>query len=258
MSFHVSSIADLPASQQAQVIEQALRLISTVWPAWLMEAGAPGVADPPADWSVLFSQWPGLQLVLRDAQGHCVGVANSIPLSWDGAAANLPDEGWDWAFEKGQNDATHGRKPQTLCALAVTLDPAVQGRKQSAVMLLAMKAAAARAGLKRFVVPVRPNQKHRFPLMSMDEYLQRRTPEGLPEDPWLRTHVRLSGQVVKPCQRSMQLTGRVTDWERWLSVRLTTAQRQTLPTLLVPLQVDPHTGIGRYVEPNVWVEHPMP
>jgi len=253
----ITTMSALPAPQQAAATHDALALIRRVWPRWLMEAGAPEPDSPPTDWLPLFARWPHLQLLLRDAGGALLGVANSAPLSWSGDAAGLPDEGWDWAYSSALADGDAGRAPRTLCALAVTLEPRAQGRGLSRRMLGALKAAALDAGLSQLIVPVRPNRKHAHPWMPMADYLQRVNAEGLPEDPWLRTHARLDARIVGPCARSMQLSGTVADWQRWLGISLTDAPQQVAPTLLAPLSIDPDTRIARYVEPNVWVEHPL-
>jgi GNAT superfamily N-acetyltransferase len=253
----LTSLAALPANQAAAHTTSALALITSVWPRWLLSAGAPEPDSPPTDWSVLFTRWPHLQLLLLGDDGELLGVANSVPLSWSAPASTLPEEGWDWAYSSALSDADAGRLPQTLCALAVTLSPSAQGRGLSRVMLGGLKDAARAAGLSRLIVPVRPNRKSQHPWLSMGDYLLRLRPDGLPLDPWLRTHVRLDAQVIGACTRSMRLSGRIADWEEWLGQPLTAAQQQVAPTLLVPLSVDHESGIARYTEPNVWVEYPL-
>jgi hypothetical protein len=204
---------------------------------------------------MLFTRWPQLQLLLYDASGKLVGVANSIPLAWDGPSSSLPAEGWDWAYTQGIADEEAGRTPFTLSAIAVTLDPSVRGKGLSRRMLEGLKSCGQSAGLRRLIGPVRPTQKSRYPWLSMADYIQMSDANGLPSDPWLRTHVRMDATIIGPCERSMQLAGQITDWERWLSVKFSPAALQTMPTLLAPLRVDHAAGVAHYTEPNVWVEH---
>jgi len=254
----------LTAAEQPADVPEALRLIETVWPSWMLKA-SPGrdaahLHVPPTDWAVFFERFPTLQLIVRDptmSGAPVVAVANSVPLPWCGDAAALPEEGWDWALTQALSTAEDATR-HTLCAMAVTIAKSHQGRGLSREMLLGLKDAARAAGLSRMLAPVRPNHKHRHPRTPMADYIARQNPEGLPADPWLRTHIRIDAVVVKPCTRSMQMVGRIEDWEQWLGSRL--PRRDGLhvaPTLLAPLFIDRQRGLARYTEPNVWVEHPL-
>lgn len=257
MRCHVVSVAEVSADERLQSIEAGLGLIRSVWPRWLMEADATHLHHGPTDWGALFTHWPHLQLLMQDGGGRLVGVANSIPLYWDGPSSSLPQEGWDWAYARGFSDHAACHAPCTLSALAVTLAPSVRGLGLSRQLIEGLKDCAQAAGLRRLIAPVRPTQKEQHPWLSMGSYLQQRTADGLPLDPWLRTHVRMNARLIGPCERSMKLSGPISHWERWLSVKLTLTERQAVPTLLAPLRVDHASGVAFYTEPNVWVEHPL-
>jgi hypothetical protein len=58
-----------------------------------------------------------------------------------------------------------------------------------------MRENAARLGYDTLVAPVRPSGKHTVPDDPMEQYAFRTREDGLPVDPWLRTHIRAGGQI---------------------------------------------------------------
>lgn len=244
--------ADDPAL--AGAIQQ---LVERNWPRFVVEGhDAPGF--PPADWMGMYGRWPHLQAGAFDAAGVLVAAANACAPAWDGdpdAPDTLPDGGWAWALSTAQDDLAAGRAPVTLCGLGITVDAQAQGRGLSAVMVEALRGLARAAGLRRVIVPVRPTWKARHPLMPMEEYVRRLREDGLPYDPWLRTHVRAGGRVANACHRSMGIAGSVAEWEEWTGLRFPQSGDYPFPGGLAPLHVDLEQGRGLYVEPNVWVIH---
>lgn len=227
-----------PLNEHPERFEHALALLERGWPAWFRGArrvtGGVRLADR-------MRQWPALQLLAWD-QGP-VALANAVPLGWDGWVDALPVQGWDWALDS----AAHG---PTLCALAVTVAPERRGQGISARMLRALGALRDAHGYRRLIVPVRPNG--RPSQVPVEAWIHARRADGLPQDPWLRTHVRVGGRPLHVCHQSMQLRASAEEWAGWTQGALDEGDHE-LPTLLAPLQV--RAGEGRYVEPNVWVVH---
>lgn len=153
--------------------------------------------------------------------------------------------------------ATDTRKPTFVSALSVTVDPDFRGRGIPAQLITALKAAVAQAGLKGVVVPVRPTFKAQYPLQDFAEYCQWQTPQGEPFDPWIRTHVRLGGQIIKPAMRSMDITSSADNWSEWTGMAFPHAGQYIVPGALVPVQADPETDWVIYHEPNLWIYHPL-
>jgi hypothetical protein len=114
---------------------------------------------------------------------------------------------------------------------------------------------AGAAGLRRVIVPVRPNLKDRYPLTPIDEYIAWTNDEELPFDPWLRVHARMGARIVKSCPRAVSLGGTVAQWESWLEMKFPASGQYVAPQMLAPLQIDRAADAGLYVEPNVWVVH---
>jgi hypothetical protein len=100
MSYRIVSIDEFPD------LEPELEpLTYAVWPEFMLQ-------DPVAFkyWSRLFSDFSTYQLALMEGDA-LVGAGNSIPFVWDGAVDDLPDEGWDWAFERAIQNVDAGRQP---------------------------------------------------------------------------------------------------------------------------------------------------
>jgi hypothetical protein len=89
----------------------------------------------------------------------------------------------------------------------------------------------------------------------MEEYAARVRADGLPYDPWLRTHVRVGGVIVGVAPTSWVITGTPADWRGWTGLAFDADGAVEVPYALVPVRCDTRAGHAVYVEPNVWVRH---
>lgn len=89
----------------------------------------------------------------------------------------------------------------------------------------------------------------------MDEYAFRSREDGLPHDPWLRTHVRAGGVIEAVAPTSMVVPGSLGQWREWTGQPFDTEGPVDVPGALVPVHCSPRHGHAVYVEPNVWVRH---
>ena len=223
----------------------------TVWPEFMHH-------DPVAGehWDGLFENFGEYQFAFLGPGGkRVVGIANSVPLAWDGSVENLPEEGWDWALIQSARDRGNGRVPKILCAIQISIHPQFQGRGLSTLLLREMLELARRRGLIQLIAPVRPSLKHRYPLTPMDSYIRWMDNAGMPYDPWLRVHVREGGRIVKVCHRAMQIVGSLSEREEWTGMRFPDDGSYVVPGALDPIRVDTGQNRGTYVEPNVWMLH---
>jgi hypothetical protein len=104
-------------------------------------------------------------------------------------------------------------------------------------------------------VPVRPNRKHEDPDSPLAGYVARTRPDGLPEDPWLRVHVRSGGRIVGIAPSSMTVTGTLDQWRAWTGLPFDTDGPVRVPDALTPVLCDTARDRAVYIEPNVWVHH---
>lgn len=170
---------------------------------------------------------------------------------------HLPEGGWDTVVRWADQDHLMEREPNAVSALEITLRPEVAGRGLSAQMVAAMKANAKRLGFKDLYAPVRSSQKHLEPHTSIAEYARRTRADGLPHDAWLRVHVRAGGKIVKVAPYSMTIVGTPEEWRGWTGLPFDRSGEVVVPGALVPVHVSLEQNHAVYVEPNVWVHHPL-
>jgi len=194
---------------------------------------------------------PEVQVVAWDDEaGRVVAEGNTVPVRWPDEA---PPGGVDWALRERYEE---NAEPTTLCALQVMVARGRQGTGLSAQMLRRMTQAAADAGLDGLVAPVRPTLKPRYPLVPIERYVEWRRPDGALFDPWLRTHERLGAPILAIASESMLIEADAATWEEWTRLAIPDDGDYVVDGALVPVRV--RGGIGTYVEPNVWMRHPLP
>jgi hypothetical protein len=193
---------------------------------------------------------------LDEADGTVVGLANSIPFLRD-IDASLPDRGWDAVLEQGAIAARDDTPVNALSALAIAIPPSHRGTGLAQRLLGAMKPPALAAGLTSMVAPVRPTLKASYPLQDFATYCGWSREDGLPFDPWLRTHVQLGAVVLGPAMNSMTVSATLEQWQSWTGLRFPQSGHYAIPGGLAPVQADLSTGQGIYREPNLWMEHPL-
>ncbi len=223
----------------------------SVWPDFMLED-----ATAARNWDRLFDDWPEFQACLLGPDGSIVSAFNSAPLVWAGTDPDLPD-GWDDQFERSAADHVAGRTPNTLGALQIVVAPGRRGEGIARITLAAMRRTAVLHDLPSLIACVRPTDKARYPLMSIDDYAAWLRADGLPVDPWLRIHVRLGGRVVRGSPRSMTMTGSVAEWHAWTGLDFPVSGSYVVPFATNPVEIDLATDRGTYYDANIWVTHVM-
>jgi len=82
-----------------------------------------------------------------------------------------------------------------------------------------------------------------------------RREDGYHYDPWIRTHERLGAEILSPAPKSMTVRGTREEWEEWTDLQFPEDGDYIVPGALVPVHFE--GGRGTYVEPNVWMRHPV-
>jgi GNAT superfamily N-acetyltransferase len=206
-------------------------------------------------WPRLDEDFADYQLALLD-DGKVIAKACSIPLRWEGTDEELPDEGWDFALQRGVADFQAGREPNALCALWIVVSSERRGTGLSSRMVQSLRDVAISHDLAVLYAPVAPTRKSDYPLIEMQDYIAWTLTDGRsPFDPWLRVHWKIGGRVLHVCSRSMVVTGTVADWQEWTGLPMPGSGQYVVSRALAPVDVDYQRDLVRYTEPNVWVRH---
>ena len=68
----------------------------------------------------------------------------------------------------------------------------------------------------------------------------------------------LGGRILKVAPESMVVEASVQQWMEWTGGKFPASGAYVVPGALAPVHIDLEKNIGRYAEPNVWVEHSLP
>ncbi|GAA1803484.1 MULTISPECIES: N-acetyltransferase [Brevibacterium] len=196
------------------------------------------------------------QLVVLDQETTVARVA-ALPIQWDGHPDSLPDRGWDGIVEQSVTDTHRGAALNTLCALEVGVSSNHAGRGLSRTALTALRDEARRLGFEHLIVPVRPTGKAERPDEPIDSYVARRRDDGFPVDNWLRVHERLGARMVGLCPTAMTVVAPIYRWRQWTDLPFNRSGVITVPGGIAPVTVNHELDYAAYVEPNVWMEHPL-
>lgn len=239
MDYALCTFAERPEIRSG--IEQ---LESRSWPQFMLHGNV-------RSWHALFEKFADCQLLLCGPGGELLAVGHTVPLRWDGSVAGLPA-----TIEEILVRAGDDRRPaNVLSALAAMVDPAQRGRDLSGAIVREMKALAARRGCRSLIAPVRPTWKSRYPLMPLERYVAWRRGDGAPFDPWLRVHWRLGARPLGIAPATVTVAGKVGEWQEWTGMAFPASGSYIVPGALQPVSVDRERDIGRYEDPNFWMEH---
>lgn len=205
-------------------------------------------------WSTLYTNFSEFQFALFEKE-RLLGIGNSLPLNWRQPLIDLPDRGLDWAMEKANDDFSRNLEPNILIGVQILINPEYQGKGLSYKMLDIMKHIANNNGLTNLALPVRPTLKSEYPLIPMDDYIYWVNNDMLPFDPWIRVHIKAGGKIMHTCHRSMDISGTISEWEKWTNVKFHTSGDYIVDKALIPINVDMKKNLGQYMEPNVWMVH---
>jgi GNAT superfamily N-acetyltransferase len=239
------------AAERPDLVEPMQDLGASPWPEFLLHDQVVN-----RHWGILYDAFPDYQFALLDeADGTLAAIGNCIPIAWNGEADTLPLGGIDDVLENAAAIAATGAGQTAASALMIVIEPGHLGRGLSRQCIRAMSAIVAHHGLSHVVAPVRPTEKHRYPLIEMDRYAQWRRADGALHDPWLRVHEQVGGVIAGTAPAAMTVRGTVSEWEQWTGLAMPETGQYVVPGGLVPVAIDREQDSGTYVEPSVWVVH---
>jgi GNAT superfamily N-acetyltransferase len=230
--------------------EEMERLSGGAWPAFLVHGDITHMER-------LYDDFAGYQIMLRDPGERLIALGQTVPFEWSGDPDGLPMR-MAGIMERAVETYRARRTPNALSALAAVVAPDHQGRGLSAEILHSMRSLARDNGLDHLVAPVRPTLKSAYPLAPFERYVTWKREDGSPFDPWLRVHRKLGAEFLRVMPDSLVVTGTVSQWEEWTKMAFPESGRYVVPGALQPVVIDREKDVGRYVDPNVWMQHPVP
>jgi GNAT superfamily N-acetyltransferase len=227
--------------------------LTNLWPQFMQQDPMASLYYPDAE-----TAHPEHVLVAYEPPDTAVALAYTVPFAFGGdGREELPDDGWDGVVRWAAKDLQRGTTPTLVSALEISIDPARRGEGLAPVLLAAMRDNVKRLGFTELVAPVRPSAKHQEPHTPMSEYAYRTRPDGLPADPWLRVHARAGATIERVAPRSMVIPGTLAEWREWTGLPFDASGEVVVPQALVPVHCSVEHDHAVYVEPNVWMRHPI-
>lgn len=244
MNYTVTSLAD-----RYDLLDAMNRIGGEAWPEFMLH-------DPVAvmHWMELADVFRAYQLMLMDGE-EILAIVNTVPLAFSAELTELPDEGVDWGVKRAIFGHQNRLRPNLLMGVQVVVAKHHSGKGLSIAATQEMLRLAGNNGFQALVVPLRPSNKHQYPLIDMAEYLNWKNDEGLPFDNWLRVHIKLGGDIIGVCPRSMYIPGTIREWQEWTNRTFPGSGQYLIPGALNPIDIDIDNNIGTYLEPNIWVIH---
>jgi len=237
--------------ERSDIEELQRPVIQAAWPEFMNHDGYIN-----RFWPTIYRRFPEYQFaLLEEDTDNVLAVGNSLPLDWDADINTLPDGGLDWALEHCFNHLDSGKEYHILCAFQIVVAAGLLGRGLSYAAVREMIKIGRENGLKKLIAPVRPNQKSKYPLTPMQNYIGWKNEQGLPFDSWMRVHARLGAATVRVCSESMLIEGTPAEWELWTGMKFPDSGEYIVPGALVPVRINREADKGTYIEPNVWVAH---
>jgi GNAT superfamily N-acetyltransferase len=241
------TVTDL--EQRSDLTEQVRAIDSQAWPEFMYHGEVWLYC-----WNSLFDTFAPFQIAIVNDTGHVMGIGHTIPITWDGTIEGLPSS-WDSTFQLAVDNYEQGIAPNALAGISVVVLPDAQGQGISVRVLQAMKDIATRQGFPSVIVPARPVLKSKYVLTPMERYARWTRDDGLPFDPWLRTHCKIGGEIIGIANESKVVEGTIAEWEEWAAMRFPDSGEYIVTGALTPVHLDYEGDLGRYAEPNVWMRH---
>ncbi|TDO43070.1 hypothetical protein EV643_1193 [Kribbella sp. VKM Ac-2527] len=239
----------IPVAEAPELDEEAGKRFVEDWPEFIFhDLGVKPYRDRRVEY---FRDW---EFYLVSNERRLIAGCWGVPIAWDGTVADLPS-GFTDSLARAVTSYEAGVVPDTFVLMAAAVRNDEQGKGYAGRVITAVRERAAEAGLARMIAPVRPTLKSRYPLTGIAEFMTWTRDDGLPLDPWLRTHVRLGAELLAPAPVSQTMTGSVADWEKWTGMVFPASGSYVIPDGLALLEIDRSADTGIYSEPNIWMRH---
>lgn len=235
--------------QKPEMSTQIALLSEEAWPRFMLHGNV-------RHWHLLFEMFPEYQLLLCDSKDILIAIGHTVPIQWDGSVPDLPGS-IEAILLRAEAVYRNQKDPNTVSALAAIVSSGYRGLNLSRRIIQEMKLLAQQYHCSSLIAPVRPTLKWRYPLTSMERYVDWKRNDGSPYDPWIRVHWRLGAHQLCIAPNTLTVEGKIEDWEDWTDMTFPDSGLYIIPGGLQPLKVNVEQGTGRYEDPNCWMMYPI-
>jgi len=229
-------------------LEKQIDLISEqAWPEFLLHGDS-------KNWHNLFDIFAKYQILFLDGPEKVAAVGHTVPLTWDGTKADLPETN-DLIIQRAILSYDRKQSPNTFSAMAAMVDPEYRKQGLSEAILTEMRKLALHYGAGCLIAPVRPITKEKYLQIPFDDYVNKRREDGTALDPWIRVHERLGAKIAGTIPRGLTVTGTIEEWQKWTHRRFKKSGDYEIPGALDWVHIDIEHDKGVYYDPNVWMVH---
>lgn len=205
------------------------------------------------DW-IIFTDAAGRELI-----GH--GVTTRI--AWDQDPDHLPG-GWQGAVRASYEHAQAGGRPaDTLVGLFILVRDAYRQQGWANEIIVEMRRLGRDLRAASLIIPLRPPSRYEKELAALPlrAFAARRRADGLPEDHWIRLHVRQGARVIGVAETSHQHAMSLADFHAQFTCPPVTRAGDVLAQQRdggwVTAYADPAHDFVLINQGCVWVQHPL-
>ncbi|MBY0573496.1 MAG: AMP-binding protein, partial [Undibacterium sp.] len=208
-------------------------------------------------WEKMYRYFPQAQILIKEAFDITTGIGNSVLLSWDGTATDLP-KGWDGALKRSALEYEASIVPNTLVIMAGIVDLQFKDRKIAGLIVEAFRVVAQSLRLEHLIVALRPIAKTACQAMPINEYCQLKNESNRQYDGWLRLHCAAGGSIIGSEAQSQYVEGSIAQWEAWSGRTFDQTGEYFFDDTLAPVYVNIENQCAHYYDPCIWIEHGIP
>ncbi len=241
MKIEVSVLADDPAlaGRMAVLEDESFPAYLNEEPIWLR------VRDR------IFAEFAPYHLFLIDSDtGDTVGVSINVPFHWDESTPDLPT--YNGLLTRCLDERVAGIKPTALCAILGAVTPNYRSKGVFKRVFSETRLLLERHGIRHFLSPVRPSNKHLYPNFGIDEFLAWRTPDGSLIDPWINSFEQQGAKFLAVAHDAITVTAPIAQWTAWTGMQFPVSGEFVVPGGHRLLRVDLPAGSAHYAEDHAW------
>lgn len=127
-----------------------------------------------------------------------VGHGITTRIAWDQDKEHLPD-GWQGAVRTSYlNSSIERKQSNTLVGLFIFIEKGFRKQGWADNIIEEMRNLSQLSGLQSLIIPLRPPLRYQkqYAAMPMSEFALLKREDGLPEDHWIRLHVRSGASIL--------------------------------------------------------------